>query len=101
MGAVTCKRAKGEQQQAVADWLAEQQDALASDKKISLTSYLRLVALGLPVLLWHVTEARLKSAGKVIPQTRAQQEQWFKNMPDIEAPDPEASDMEHRYDWLL
>lgn len=83
-----------EAQQAVLSWLAAQQDALATDRKIGLTNYLRLAAVGLPVLMWHIEEARLRSSGPTVPKTRAAQEDWLRRM-DIPV-DPKASAMEHR-----
>ena len=80
-------------QQVVLSWLEEQQDGLAANKKIGLTNYIRLAAVGLPVLLWHVEEARLK-ADSNIPKTRAEQEEWLR-MAGI-AVDPEASGIQHR-----
>jgi hypothetical protein len=82
-------------QQAVQSWLAEEHEAVASDKKIGLTSYMRLAAIGLPVLLWHVEEARLKASGALIPKTRAAQEDWLRAM-GFQV-DPAASAVEHRY----
>lgn len=80
-------------QQQVMSWLAARQEGLATDKKIGLVLARRMATIGLPILMYHLEQARLK-ADKNIPRTRAAQEAWLRGTGVTV--DPKASLVEHR-----